>query len=125
MMEPENVEPGGAVTTDGSNPCLSDPRLADVARRLIDTYRPERIYLFGSRARGDARPDSDYDLLVLLADSDQPSYRRARQGYHLLHGSGIAVDLLVWTTAEFERRLPAKASLPATVSREGRLLYAA
>jgi predicted nucleotidyltransferase len=102
-----------------------DPLLAEVVRRLVDVYRPERVYLFGSRARGDARADSDYDLLVLLAQSDEPSFRRARRGYHALHGSGIAVDLLVWTMSEFERRLPAKASLPATVSREGRLLYAA
>jgi len=123
-MRPESTprRPPEAISDSAST---LDPPLAEVVRRLVDVYAPERIYLFGSRARGDARPDSDYDLLVLLADSDQPSYRRARQGYHVLHGSGIAVDLLVWTTAEFERRLPAKASLPATVCREGRLLYAA
>jgi len=125
MMRPETATPGRAPEAVGDGPSTLDPALAEVVRRLVDVYAPERIYLFGSRARGDARPDSDYDLLVLLADSDEPSYRRARQGYHVLHGSSIAVDLLVWTIGEFERRLPAKASLPATVSREGRLLYAA
>ncbi|HAM59033.1 MAG TPA: hypothetical protein DCQ64_27910 [Candidatus Rokubacteria bacterium] len=39
-----------------------------MTRRLVATYRPERIFLFGSRARGTAGPDSDYDLLVVVPD---------------------------------------------------------
>jgi uncharacterized protein len=39
-----------------------DARLAEIVRRLVDAYQPERIYLFGSVARGRAGPDSDYDL---------------------------------------------------------------
>ena len=45
-----------------------DPKLAEIVRRLVEAYQPERIYLFGSMARGDAGPDSDYDLLVLVPD---------------------------------------------------------
>jgi len=101
-----------------------DSRLAEIVRRLVDAYQPEQIYLFGSRAREDARPDSDYDVLVLLAESNEPSYVRPRKGYHALFGSGASVDLLVWTQDEFDYWLPAAASLPATVRREGRLLYA-
>ena len=41
-----------------------DPRLAEVVRKLVEAYRPERVYLFGSVARGEVEPDSDYDLLV-------------------------------------------------------------
>jgi predicted nucleotidyltransferase len=43
----------------------ADSRLDDIVRRLVDAYRPERVYLFGSRARGEGGPDSDYDLLVV------------------------------------------------------------
>ena len=43
---------------DGSE--IQDPRLDEVLRRLVDAYRPETIYLFGSYARGDVGPDSDY-----------------------------------------------------------------
>ena len=39
-----------------------DVRLAEIVRRLAEAYQPERIYLFGSKARGDEGPDSDYDL---------------------------------------------------------------
>ena len=38
-----------------------DPVLAEIVRRLAAAYQPERIYLFGSKARGDAGPDSDDD----------------------------------------------------------------
>ena len=44
---------------------IDGPGLPETIRRLVAAYRPERIYLFGSRARGDAGPDSDYDLLVV------------------------------------------------------------
>lgn len=50
-----------------------DSRLAEMVRRRVDANQSERIYLFGSRAREDARPDSDYDVLVLLAESNDPS----------------------------------------------------
>jgi hypothetical protein len=45
-------------------PTASDAALSEVVRRLVEAYRPERIYLFGSVARGDAGPDSDYDIMV-------------------------------------------------------------
>ncbi len=47
-----------------SDPTL-DPILIDIVRRLVEAYHPEHIYLFGSRARGEAGPDSDYDILVM------------------------------------------------------------
>ncbi len=49
-------------------PSAGDPNLADVVRRLVNAYRPERFYPFGSVARGDAGPDSDYDILVVVPD---------------------------------------------------------
>ena len=44
-----------------------------MVRRLVDAYHPERVYLFGSVARGDAGPDSDYDLMVVVPD-DAPAH---------------------------------------------------
>lgn len=104
---------------------ISDPRLAEVVRRLIDAYAPERVYLFGSSARGDAGPDSDYDLLLVVPDDASPERKRSRLAYERLWGTGAAADVLVWTRSSFDRRLHLPASLPATVVREGRLLHAA
>jgi len=99
--------------------------LVEVVRRLVDAYQPLRIYLFGSMARGDASPDSDYDLLVVVPDEAPAERRRSRKAYEALRGLGIAKDVLVTTVSGFDKQLHLKASLPATILREGKLLYAA
>lgn len=101
----------------------TDGVLAEIVRRLITEFQPERIYLFGSRARGDAGPDSDYDLLMVLDQLPEPAYRLARRAHSLLWGLGTAADILVWSRQGFDSRLRLKASLPATVAREGVLLH--
>lgn len=102
-----------------------DGRLAEIVRRLAQTYHPHWIYLFGSKARGDERRDSDYDLLVVVDDKSPPELRRSRLGYEVLRGIGVAADVLVCTRSYFDARRHLKASLPGTVLREGRLLHAA
>ena len=106
-------------------PAADDPALAEAVRRLVAAYQPERVYLFGSVARGDAGPDSDYDLLVVAPDDASPERCRSRLAYEALRGTGTAADVLVCTRSYFEDRRLLKASLPGTVLREGRLLYAA
>ena len=96
-----------------------------MVRRLEEQLRPERIYLFGSRARGDAGPDSDYDLLVVVANSTLPGYKRDQEAFRVLRGVGAAKDVIVLTSTEFRRRSSVVCSLPATVLREGTLLYVA
>lgn len=111
--------------TSFRTPTASGPVLAEVVRRLVEAYQPERIYLFGSVARGDAGPDSDYDILVVVPDAAQPERRRSRIAYEALWETGAAADVLVWTASQFNSRIHLPASLPATVLREGRLLHAA
>lgn len=102
-----------------------DPKLAEMVQRLVAELKPERIYLFGSHARGQAAADSDYDLLVVIPTSGLPAHQRDQWAYRVLKGIGVAKDVLVWTRDEFESRSTVASSLPATVLREGRLLYAA
>ena len=102
-----------------------DTVLAEIVRRLVEAYQPERIYLFGSRARGDEGPDSDYDLMVIVADDAPPRRRRSRLAYEVLRGTGTAADILVCTRSWFDARLHLRASFPSTIVREGRLLHAA
>lgn len=104
---------------------LGQPGLAEVVRRIVAAYQPERVYLFGSHARGEAGPDSDYDLLVVVPDSAPRERRESRLAYQVLRGTGVAADVIVVTREYFDWMLGAAASLPATVEREGRLLYAA
>lgn len=50
-------------------------------------YQPERIYLFGSTARGDAGPDSDYDILIVVPDTAAPELQDERLAYEALAGT--------------------------------------
>ena len=95
-----------------------------MVQRLVAAYQPEEVYLFGSRARGEARPDSDYDLLVVVPESASLEQRDSRLAYEALLGIGAAKDVVVVTRAYYRWMLGAAASLPATVEREGHLLYA-
>ena len=103
----------------------SDSVVEKIVQRLVSALSPERIYLFGSHARGDAGPDSDYDFLVVVRTSTLPRYRRDQAAFEALLGVGVAKDVLVLTHDEFERQRTVVCSLPATVEREGMLLYAA
>jgi predicted nucleotidyltransferase len=106
-------------------PATGDRRLEAVVQRLVSAFEPERIYLFGSAARGEMGPDSDYDLMVVVADDAPPTRRRSRLAYEVLWGLGIAADVLVWTRTAFDSRAHLQASLPGVILREGRLLHAA
>ena len=109
-------------------PHLSAQEVRDLAcavQQLVNSFRPDWIYVFGSHARGTPGPNSDIDLMVVVGDTDQPLYRLDQQGYGVLEPYRLPIELVFITRGDFERRLPALASLPATVAREGRLLYAA
>src|ERR1035437_10364586 len=90
-----------------------DPVLAEVVRRLVAVYHPEAVYLFGSHARGDVGPDSDYDVLVVVPDDAPPELQHSGPAYDALWGVGTAVDVLVCARTYFNNRLGLKASLPA------------
>lgn len=102
---------------------LKDPVLAEIVRRLRDAYEPEQIFLFGSQAQERPGPNSDYDLMLVVGDDTPPERRRSRLAYQVLRGTGTAVDVLVWPRQLFVERLHLPASLPATILREGKLLY--
>ena len=99
--------------------------LSEVVRRLVHEFDPERVYLFGSQARGDAGADSDYDFLVLVREPVERVHPYAVRGMTALRGLPIAADVLVMDRARFEWESTSEASLSSTVRREGRVLYAA
>jgi predicted nucleotidyltransferase len=98
--------------------------IEEMTRRIAAFYRPVRIYLFGSEARGDAGPDSDLDFLVVVPDDTPEAVMRSGEVYSLLAGLGMPKDVIPWRLSDFLRRAEhVRASLPAAVVREGRLLY--
>jgi predicted nucleotidyltransferase len=95
----------------------------EMVRRIADRFAPDRIILFGSHARGDARDDSDVDLLVLFRGVDDPHARAAEIYAALIGCSGLPKDIVVSTTARFERYRDVVNTVYWPAAREGRVLY--
>ena len=69
-----------------SDTLLASKVLDQIVKRLVKGLRPDRIYLFGSQARGQATKSSDFDLLVVVPESTLPRHQREAQSYDLLWG---------------------------------------
>lgn len=96
--------------------------LTEIVARIRAALQPERIVLFGSRARGNARARSDFDLLV-IKPSDQPRYRRAAPLYSALADLPVEVELVVYTPEEVKEWSNVPQAFVTTALREGRILY--
>jgi len=97
--------------------------IQEITRRIRDSLPAEKIILFGSYARGNPGPDSDLDLFIVVPDSDQPGYRRARGVYRSLRGVGVPVDVIVQTREEVRRGRQVPTSLVSRVFAEGKVLH--
>jgi len=75
--------------------------IAEVVRQVVRVADPLKVILFGSRARGDARPDSDFDLLV-VRESNQRRDERSAPIYTALASVPAEVEVMVYTPAEIE-----------------------
>jgi len=102
---------------------VTEEQIAEAAKILIQEARPDRIILFGSYARGNPRPDSDVDLLVVEASVQDPRAEMARLR-RALSPLRIPVDVLVTSR---ERVTSSWAGFPGSylydALREGRVLY--
>lgn len=102
-----------------------------LAKRVLDEIpvrlaplAPKIVMLFGSRARGSERPDSDFDLLVVmdLPDPDAPRTPAVRAR---LRGLGVPFDVVVYSPDEWESYRRHPLALAHQIEREGKVLYAA
>jgi predicted nucleotidyltransferase len=101
-----------------------DEAIEEIVRRLIAYYQPERIYLFGSAARDEFGPDSDLDFCVVLPDDTPKQLFNSGAIYGRLRDVGYPKDVVPWRKSDFDGRAEhVVSSLPATILREGRLLY--
>ncbi|MDI9583518.1 MAG: nucleotidyltransferase domain-containing protein [Acidobacteriota bacterium] len=99
-----------------------DAVLDEIVRRIVEVADPDRIILFGSRARGDAREDSDYDVLV-VADCDLPQYARTVPIYRATSRITEPVDIVWWTPEEIDEWRNVHSFFVTRAVREGQVLY--
>lgn len=103
-------------------PPVTEELLSAVVRRILSVGSPKKIVLFGSRAKGTARPDSDLDLLI-IEDSDLPRYARSARYRRALCGLFPAKDIVVWTSHEVQEWRAVPNAFISTVLAEGKVLY--
>jgi predicted nucleotidyltransferase len=98
------------------------PPVEQITRTIVEQFQPRRVVLFGSHARGDARPDSDLDLMVEM----ESALPRGPRTVEILKAFGIrpwALDLVVYTPQEVMTLRGVPGSLLASIEAEGRTLY--
>lgn len=93
-----------------------------IKRRIVRRFRPDRIVLFGSQVRGDARPDSDADLLVVIPGN---AHRRHTEAaiYESLAGIPLGTDVVVVHPEDIARGADLVGTILGPVLREGRTVY--
>jgi predicted nucleotidyltransferase len=100
---------------------IEEDLIEEAGRRLATAAPDAEVILFGSRALGDTRPDSDLDLIVIEPDFERrgEEYGRLRKE---LRGLGVAIDLIIYRRREAEERCGEPGSLLHRALREGRVL---
>ena len=77
------------------------PELSVLMGRIASTFAPEDVVLFGSRAKGTARPDSDWDILVNLPQGADENLLDPMVGWQVQRGSGVYADVICATKQDF------------------------
>ncbi len=94
----------------------------EIVDRSSARFSPERIIVFGSHARGDAREGSDLDLMVLFREVVDPR-ERAAELYVALTDCELPKDIVVSTAARFERYKNVVNTVYWPAAREGKVVY--
>lgn len=104
-------------------PVVAAKEIQRMVRQIVSRFHPERIILFGSHARGDAGPDSDVDLLVVMPflGSKLEKQLEIRLALNEIH---IPKDIVVTTPEDFQWRKEVPGTIERPAAREGKVLYA-
>jgi uncharacterized protein len=105
---------------------VTDEVLRAMVQAIVDEVAPERIILFGSRARGQAQPDSDVDLVVIEKENFGPDRNRSLEIDRInraLRSFRVPSDVLVFSEAELDKWRHAVNHVLYDAIHEGRPLY--
>lgn len=100
----------------------TDRDIAWIVARITAVDTPDRIYLFGSQAKGTASPESDVDLLIVGSSKEAPA-RRDKQILAALRGFPARFDLLCFTPDEMTVQLNDPVSFVSAALQTARVIY--
>lgn len=103
---------------------ITEQTIEEVKKRLVNTYDPFAIYLFGSYARGTQNQDSDLDLAIIIKEYSKDRHSLLVDGHRALYGLKIPKDLFIFSCDEFERYSKDQTRLSFTILNEGKKIYA-
>jgi len=95
-----------------------------IVERWASTVKPEAVFVFGSSSRGTERPDSDIDFIVIWDGAPEMSNRHRRIVLRDLAGDvPLPVDVLTYTTQEWETAVTDPLSFTAQIAKEAKVVY--
>lgn len=97
--------------------------LEGAVRRIADAVRPHAIYLFGSRAKGTHRPDSDFDFIVLTRKEDGEEGRNYARMRRALRGLGLDTDIVPIRIDDFAAEMESQVSMVSDAMRDALKVY--
>src|SRR5579875_4067021 len=100
-----------------------ESQIDEIVARIVQRFDPERIILFGSAARGEAGPDRDVDLLVVMPVKGL-KHKKQVEIRVALHDIRIPKDIIVTTPEDFAWRKDVVGTIEYPAVREGKVLYA-
>ena|SRR5271163_2904328 len=101
----------------------SAPVPPELLNAVVEYFRPLRVILFGSAARGDAGQDIDIDLLVILDDDAPPHHLTLAAGYQSRRSYHRAADVIPCRASVFRRKSRIAGTLAYMAAREGEIVY--
>lgn len=94
-----------------------------MVRQIVERVHPVAIYLFGSRARGDADEDSDYDLMIVVEDDFPKGQANVHTAFRAVQDRRIPMDVAMVRAARFRERAPKVGTMSHEILKDGVLLY--
>ena len=92
----------------------------ELAARLRGEYPRARVWAFGSRARGDAEPESDFDVCVVLPRESHEDRRRIRHlAWEIAFDHGIVFNTMIFSDEAFNQGPLSESTLVSNIMREG------
>jgi predicted nucleotidyltransferase len=103
---------------------ITQKKIEEIVKRIITSYKPEKIVLFGSYAYGNPSENSDLDILVVVKRSELPRYKRARKIRKKLWGlTDVPKDILVYTLEEIEEWKEVEEAFITSILKGEKVLY--